>query len=117
MGSLTDQGFQNAIDLGTQLRQRYIDQDKLLPAGKIDLRLLHAESTAVQRTVTTLRGVLNGLYPNSSSAVVVPVAVRQHEQEFMSADWDGCGALGNVTRQLAQVQQERGEGGHCRSIT
>jgi len=109
MGSLTDTGFQNALDLGSQLRQHYIDQHKLLPPKLLDMRLLHAESTAVQRTVTTLRGVLSGLFPNSTA--VVPVAVRPHQQEVMSADWVGCQVLGNLTTQLTQLQQEQGERG------
>ena len=106
MGSLTDNGFQNALDLGAQLRKRYIKHQQLLPAGRLDTRLLHAESTAVQRTVTTLRGVLTGLFPGS--AAVVRVAVRPHEQEVMTVDWDGCPLLGNLTAQLTQLQQDRG---------
>lgn len=78
MGHLTDVGFQMALDLGSQLRQRYIEQHKLLPQHRLDLQLLHVESTAVQRTVATLRGVLNGLYPHASG--VVPVAVRPYAQ-------------------------------------
>lgn len=107
MGSLTDIGFQNALDLGAQLRHTYIEQHKLLPPQQLDAKLLHAESTAVQRTVTTLRGVLNGLYPNSSD--LLRVAVRPHQQEIMSADWQGCRMLGNLTQQLADIQADRGE--------
>jgi hypothetical protein len=107
MGSLTDNGYQLALDLGAQLRRTYIDQHKLLPARQLDAQLLHVESTAVQRTVTTLRGVLNGLYPNSSE--VVRVAVRPFAQETMTADWQGCPVLGILSQQLAAIQNARGE--------
>lgn len=105
MGALTDTGFNMALNLGSQLRQRYLLNHKLLPAHELDLELLHAESTAFQRTVTTLRGVLTGLYPNSSA--VVPVAVRQPKQEVMLRE-AGCPRLANLTRQLWQVQAAQG---------
>jgi hypothetical protein len=96
-----------ALDLGARLRRTYIDQHKLLPARQLDAQLLHVESTAVQRTVTTLRGVLNGLYPNSTAAV--KVAVRPYAQETMIADWQGCPVLGNLSQQLVTIQKTRGE--------
>jgi hypothetical protein len=109
MGHLTDVGFQMALDLGSQLRQRYIDQHKLLP-HRLDLNLVHAESTAVQRTVATLRGVLSGLYPNASG--VVPVAVRPYAQVRLKGFWRegllcrqvpclaACGAAWTVPRSV-----------------
>jgi hypothetical protein len=82
-------------------------QHKLLPSRQLDTRLLHAESTAVQRTVTTLRGVLSGLYPNST-ARVVRVAVRPYAEETMTADRQGCAVLGNLTQRLADEQKAQG---------
>jgi hypothetical protein len=108
MGSLTDTGYQNALDLGTYIGSHYIHQHKLLPAHKLDPALLHVESTAVQRTVTTLRGVLGGLYPNTSGTV--RVAVRSREDEVMGADWYGCPLLANLTAQLTDAQAAQGEG-------
>lgn len=106
MGHLTDTGFQMALDLGSELRRRYINQHRLLPSRQLDANLLHAESTAVQRTVTTLRAVLTGLYPNASAEV--RVAVRPYSQELMTADWEGCPALANLTTQLTNLQAARG---------
>jgi hypothetical protein len=108
MGSLTDAGYQNALDLGAYLRLHYIHQNKLLPAHRLDASLLQVESTAVQRTVTTLRGVLSGLYPDTSATV--RVAVRSHEEEVMGADWYGCPLLANLTAQLTDAQAAQGEG-------
>lgn len=61
----------------------------------------------MQRTVTTLRGVLSGLYPNSTGEVV-RVAVRPYAQETMTADQQGCSVLGNLTQRLADAQKAQG---------
>jgi hypothetical protein len=87
MGMLTNNGYNMAVELGQQLRERYILKHRLLPAqygvpassrqlpASSRRRLpasnafpasshgLLAETTASQRTVLTLQGVLSGLYP------------------------------------------------------
>jgi hypothetical protein len=79
MGMLTNIGYHMAVQLGHQLRERYILQHRLLPAQygfpassrhlpastafPASGQGLLAETTASQRTVLTLQGVLSGLYP------------------------------------------------------
>lgn len=60
----------------------------------------------MQRTVTTLRGVLSGMYPDSTREV--RVAVRPYAQETMTADRQGCTVLGNLTQRLADMQKAQG---------
>jgi hypothetical protein len=93
MGMLTNNGYNMAVHLGRQLRERYILKHRLLPArygsaassahddpsssGSPERSRLHparsyfpassngllAETTASQRTLLTLQGVLSGMYP------------------------------------------------------
>jgi hypothetical protein len=107
MGSLTDTGFQEALALGAQLRRRYIQSTPpLLPQQCYSPCHVSARSTAVRRTVTTLRGVLSGLWPGS--AAVVPVAVRPHREDWMTGDVSGCPVLANLSMRLVAQQAARG---------
>ena len=90
-GALTPVGLQQGVDLGAELRERYVDPKAaacaavrpgfLLPSSwERARRLVHTRSTRVERTVYTAAGVLNGLYPG----VGVPVEIAlsgppQHE--------------------------------------
>jgi Histidine phosphatase superfamily (branch 2) len=60
-GQLTDLGLEQLIDLGRNLRRRYIDGDAFLP-GELNDEVIHARSTNTCRTMNSLRGLLLGLY-------------------------------------------------------
>jgi len=73
-GRLTPLGLQQAVELGNELRARYVDASaqtcasispaRLLPATwERARRLVVPRSTRVERTVYTAAGVLHGLYP------------------------------------------------------
>lgn len=112
MGSLTDVGYQMALNLGSELRHRYIMQHGLLPIDDVSTSHVSVHSTAVRRTVTTLRGVLTGMYRNSSTEV--RVAVQPSEEEIMVGNPQGCPALGDLVTQLRQEQARRGGLGHTK---
>lgn len=77
MGRLTSNGYDMAVRLGQQLRRRYVDQHGLVPGSYVPGSIA-AYSTAIQRTVDTLQGVLSGLYPGA--AAVLPVGVRSESR-------------------------------------
>ena len=64
-----------SIDLGTELRKRYVDPDAkeskhvrdgfLLPCTwEFANRLVNVQSTRTERTIETAQGLISGLYPN-----------------------------------------------------
>eukprot|EP00298_Acanthocystis_sp_HF-20_P001423 c11838_g1_i1.p1 GENE.c11838_g1_i1~~c11838_g1_i1.p1 ORF type:complete len:429 (-),score=129.85 c11838_g1_i1:19-1278(-) len=79
VGELTKLGREQAINLGNELRKRYVEELKLLPTQP-DASLLELRSTNVNRTIETLRGVLFGIYGNNfGSALHVTVASEEDE--------------------------------------
>ena len=90
-GRLTPLGLEQAVELGAELRSRYVDTSAarcaavrpayLLPASwEGARRLVRTRSTRVERTVYTAVGVLNGLYPAAgeigSGARVSPAEIE-----------------------------------------
>lgn len=106
MGRLTNNGYNMAVELGRRLRQRYVQQHQLLPAAYSAASLL-AQTTAFERTVFTLQGVLSGLYPGT--AAVVPVACRTPEDEIMIGNNSTCAALPRLTDAFQAQQDATGE--------
>lgn len=62
MGQLTAKGLKDIKKTGEYLRQRYVDDYKLLPS-KLDLNSLWIRSTDSKRTIETAYTILSGLYP------------------------------------------------------
>ena len=74
-GALTKNGMQMAIDLGTELRKRYVDVEAkenkdvrdgyLLPCTwSYARKLVNVQSTKTERTIETAQGLISGLFPN-----------------------------------------------------
>eukprot|EP00943_MAST-04B_sp_MAST-4B-sp1_P009639 g9639.t1 len=74
-GALTKNGMQMSIDLGTELRKRYVDPEAkeskdvrdgyLLPKKwKYAKKLVNVQSTQTERTIETAQGLISGLFPN-----------------------------------------------------
>lgn len=66
-GQLTQQGYDMATSLGKWLRQRYVEELRLLPPS-FSPDAFKAHTTMIGRTIATLRGVLSGLYPDAASS-------------------------------------------------
>lgn len=62
MGQLTAKGLKDVKKTGEYLRQRYVEEYKLLPS-KLDLNALWIRSTDSKRTIETAYTILSGLYP------------------------------------------------------
>jgi hypothetical protein len=62
LGELTEKGINQEIQLGKQLRIKYIDQYHLLPKV-YDANTLYARSTDKNRTIKSADALLLGLYP------------------------------------------------------
>lgn len=54
-GTLTKNGFAMAVALGERLRRRYVEDLKLLPAGRFEEGMIKAHTTMYRRTQQTLR--------------------------------------------------------------
>eukprot|EP00188_Purpureofilum_apyrenoidigerum_P006101 Plantae.Rhodophyta-Purpureofilum_apyrenoidigerum.ctg8871.p1 GENE.Plantae.Rhodophyta-Purpureofilum_apyrenoidigerum.ctg8871~~Plantae.Rhodophyta-Purpureofilum_apyrenoidigerum.ctg8871.p1 ORF type:complete len:545 (+),score=66.42 Plantae.Rhodophyta-Purpureofilum_apyrenoidigerum.ctg8871:138-1637(+) len=79
-GQLTGLGMKQTKNFGQELRQRYVEDYKLLQSG-YDHFETHARSTDVDRTLVSAMGVMAGLYPGGSSVQngakgTVPVPVH-----------------------------------------
>ena len=83
-GALTRIGMKQAIALGTELKQRYVDGNgttstntNLLPsAWKEASRLITTRSTYTKRTLATARGVLSGLFPLDAKSGLMSVDIE-----------------------------------------
>lgn len=62
LGHLTPEGVAKCYQLGTQFRQKYVTQYRLLPE-MYDSRLMYVRSTDFDRTLMSAQSVLMGLYP------------------------------------------------------
>ena len=62
LGQLTPKGMRQEFDLGSALRQRYVDQYHLLPPY-FDTKTMIVRSTNVTRTMMSAQSILFGLYP------------------------------------------------------
>ena len=99
-GQLTQAGYHSSLGLGSRLRSRYVEELHLLPPhytpGSIFLR-----TTAVERTLHTLQGIVNGLYPDVGSSVqTVKVLSRLASQEYMYGKASYCPSLGAILERL-----------------
>lgn len=93
-GQLTNIGHQQAYDLGSELRRKYIDKVKLLDPHFLKEEV-EARTTNFQRTINTLQGVLSGIYPNlPNSNIIVPVLTSGETDEILYADSKSCPHLG-----------------------
>ena len=62
LGELTPLGMNQEYLLGKSLRERYVDQFRLLPANYVP-NVVYARSTTLNRTIMSAQSLLCGLYP------------------------------------------------------
>ena len=110
-GKLTNIGLQQGVDLGAELRGRYMDvaaatsadvrRGFLLPRPwKSARRLVAARSTRVERTVYTAQGVLSGIFPEAAADGSLETAISLNaaadRDEYMVLNDAGCPRLRQV---------------------
>ena len=112
-GRLTPLGLSQAVDLGNELRARYVDTSAstcaavrlqyLLPGEwERARRLVATRSTNVERTVYTAAGVLYGLYPPAAGSAAPEVEISlsgAKEQEFLVLNDAACPRLSELFSQ------------------
>ncbi|CAL8468369.1 g7909 [Coccomyxa elongata] len=103
-GELTKPGQRQARELGSWLRQRYIDKFGFLPP---DYRegLVLGRTTNYRRTTATLQGVLTGLYPEAQQHVI-SIQTAPDVDEILFGRTDSCDRLRNLMKAQARALKE-----------
>ncbi|HVY53840.1 MAG TPA: histidine phosphatase family protein [Gammaproteobacteria bacterium] len=71
LGQLTPKGMQQEFQLGSKLRKRYIEDEKLLPAS-YDADTLYVRSSDFDHTLMSADCFLYGLYPSGTGPSALP---------------------------------------------
>ncbi|EEY22594.1 conserved hypothetical protein [Verticillium alfalfae VaMs.102] len=110
MGSLTDLGRQTTYDLGTRLRDLYVDRLAFLPATITDADHLYLRSTPVPRALESLQQAFTGLYPPSARAAAFPpptILTRTAQDETLFPNDSNCRRFAALARAFAQRTADR----------
>ena len=115
-GWLTKIGFAQSMELGRELRERYVDPTAagsaevrpryLLPAGwERSRRLIETRSTRVERTAYTASGVLAGLFPGAKPDVEIELN-GPPQDEWMVLNDASCPRLRQIFQQGLKLSSE-----------
>lgn len=96
-GELTKIGQKQAVNFGSWMRHRYVEQLKYLDHNYTPGTLL-SRSTNYSRTIATLQGVLTGLYPDAKTPI--PVHTTEELDEVLYGNVKSCKRLGEVIKEL-----------------
>jgi len=105
-GQLTRQGASECVDIGKDLRKRYIDDMEFLPKT-FDLDKMKIRSTNLRRTQQTAQNLLLGLYPPESrpsgeKESQIPIKTMPIEDETLIPNAGGkCERCAKLTGELA----------------
>lgn len=97
-GELTRLGQIQARELGDWLRRRYISRLRFMPT-EYDPRILYCRTTNYSRTISTLQGVLTGLYPELKEPV--PVLTTEEMDEILFGNAEACERLTALIKEMA----------------
>ncbi|KAK9915420.1 hypothetical protein WJX75_008934 [Coccomyxa subellipsoidea] len=102
-GELTKLGQQQARELGSWLRQQYIEKYGFLPP---DYRegLVLGRTTNYRRTIATLQGVMTGMYPDAQQVIAIQTA--PDVDEILFGRTDSCERLRNLMKAQARSLKE-----------
>lgn len=78
LGALTEEGRKQEIQLGIQLRKKYIDQDHLLSA-KYDSNSMYVRSTSVPRAIDSAKAFLSAFYPDDYSKIPIHTIPKEND--------------------------------------
>ena len=96
-GSLTVLGLQQATDLGSKLRKRYVED--LLFLSKYDSNDVYLRSTHTPRTVQSLGGVLVGLFPElEEHGTTVQCFTTDRHRDTLTPSLIACPRLREIRR-------------------
>lgn len=70
LGELSARGMEQEFSLGMQLREKYVNRDKLLPPN-YDVNSIYVRSSDYNRTLMSAQALLLGLYPLGSGPLLV----------------------------------------------
>ncbi|KAK9829707.1 hypothetical protein WJX72_007452 [[Myrmecia] bisecta] len=92
-GELTLLGQKQSRELGEWLRQRYVEQQGFLPPV-YQARAVGGRTTNFRRTISTIQGVLTGLYPGTAAAI--PIGTAGDAEELLFPNSKSCDRLGQL---------------------
>ncbi|KAI8463933.1 MAG: histidine phosphatase superfamily [Monoraphidium minutum] len=98
-GTLTQRGYRMALELGAELRRRYVSDLGLLPE-RYKEGSVFAHTTSYRRTIATLRGVLTGLYPGTTGPQRYTVNATDEPRSYFYPSNRSCPALAPVISEL-----------------
>jgi hypothetical protein len=104
-GELTKLGKQQSLEFGEWLRKRYVEDFGYLPSH-FQEGTVNARTTNFSRTISTLEGVLTGLYPKTEQAI--PAFTASDMDEILFANVLGCERLADVMQEAKhQLREDR----------
>ncbi|KAH9906247.1 phosphoglycerate mutase-like protein [Xylariomycetidae sp. FL2044] len=110
MGMLTDRGRETTFDLGTRLRNLYVDQLKFLPPMLVNADSMYLRATPIPRALDSVQETFTGMYPpHTRSPAFPPPAIlsRAPADETLFPNDSMCRRLAALSRAFAQRTADR----------
>ena len=120
-GQLTSVGWMQARNLGSWLRERYVQRGpySLVP-GTFDADLVRVRTTNIARTIDTANGVLSGLFPGTPASSPIPIETASDDVEWLYPNPGTCPRLMSLVKDFKrwhQAASEEGQGEGTRGET
>lgn len=112
LSELTDRGYLSTLQLGQYFRDLYINKLHLLPERLNNPDLICLRTSKLQRTYTTLRNVVTGLYPPNYRDVeteTLKLDMRDAKMETLLPNEDFCPRLIELFGKFSQMAAKKCE--------
>ncbi|KAI1457237.1 phosphoglycerate mutase-like protein [Annulohypoxylon moriforme] len=113
MGMLTDKGRETTFDLGTRLRELYVDRLRFLPPVLLDAEGMYLRATPIPRALDSVQETFTGLYPAHTRAPAFPapaILTRAPGDETLFPNDSNCRRFAALSRAFAQRAADRWNG-------
>ncbi|KAI0902468.1 phosphoglycerate mutase-like protein [Annulohypoxylon nitens] len=113
MGMLTDKGRETTFELGTRLRELYVERLRFLPQVLKDAEGMYLRATPIPRALDSVQEVFTGLYPSHKRAQPFPtpaILTRAPGDETLFPNDSNCRRFAALSRAFAQRAADRWNG-------
>ncbi|KAI0887198.1 phosphoglycerate mutase-like protein [Annulohypoxylon maeteangense] len=110
MGMLTDKGRETTFDLGTRLRELYVERLRFLPPVLLDAEAMYLRATPIPRALDSVQETFTGLYPAHTRAPAFPapaILTRAPGDETLFPNDSNCRRFAALSRAFAQRAADR----------